>query len=92
MANKVYLVTLRSLTHGGNILRNICSECLEGEVGNIVTMDGPLTNENCEFCSQEEGKRKFIHKHTRNCYDDPGAGHGPAFLVCGLKEGQEEPA
>lgn len=27
------------------------------------------------------------HQHTRDCYDDPGPGHGPPALVCGLTEG-----
>jgi hypothetical protein len=22
------------------------------------------------------------HVHTRECYDDPGPGHGPPFLIC----------
>ncbi|SCW82782.1 hypothetical protein SAMN04487970_10595 [Paenibacillus tianmuensis] len=51
MENNVYLVTLHSMTHGGNILRNVCSDCLKEENGNIVTMDGPLPDEKCEFCS-----------------------------------------
>ncbi len=23
------------------------------------------------------------HVHTRACYEDPGPGHGPPFLICG---------
>lgn len=26
------------------------------------------------------------HRHTRDCYDDPGPGHGPPQLVCGQVE------
>jgi hypothetical protein len=28
-----------------------------------------------------------LHRHGRNCYDDPGPGHGHPSLVCNLIEG-----
>ena len=30
------------------------------------------------------------HVHTRDCYDDPGPGHGSPGLICGKIEGEPE--
>jgi hypothetical protein len=36
-----------------------------------------------------EGKHVMHrHTHSRQCYDDPGPGHGKPFTVCNIPEGQ----
>jgi hypothetical protein len=32
------------------------------------------------------------HVHSRSCYDDPGPGHGSPSVICGMGEGDPEPA
>lgn len=46
---------------------NVCGAVLDG----------------CRTPDPEPQPSTQFHKHSRNCYEDPGGGHGSPFLICG---------